>query len=427
MRPAMDVVVRAGVIDQVVATGAEVSGIDTVVECQGCLIVPAFANIHHHFYSAFLRGAPSPRPPPRDQRERLERVVWPYERSLVRDDVRLAVQYGLLEAVAAGTTAIIDHHVSAGCVDGILDVIAEEIVAANLRAVLCYEVTDRDGERIAAAGLRETERFLTTLKTDHGQIAAMVGLHAMSTVGDDTLAAAVDLARRYDAGIHLHVGEAAHDSEVSICRYGDRPLARLERAGALNMKTLVAHAVQVTPEEMALLAQRGVMVAHNPRSNASNGVGVADLAALRQAGIVTGIGGDGFTQDIRGELPLMALLQRQAFHDPQVLPPDEALAIGVTDNAAIAERLTGWRMGAIAPGYAADVTVLDGEPIVPIAAHNAEWLLANGLPGFRVRDVYAGGQAVLAAGQPTTLDAERIRYDLRRRLPAIWQRTEASS
>jgi 5-methylthioadenosine/S-adenosylhomocysteine deaminase len=121
----------------------------------------------------------------------------------------------------------------------------------------------------------------------------------------------------------------------------------------------------------------------------------------------------------------MALLQRQAFHDPQVLPPDEALTIGVTGNAAIAERLTGWRMGAIAPGYSADVIVLDGESIVPVAAHNAGWHLANGLPGLRVRDVYAGGRAVLTAGQPVTLDAERIRHEVNVRLPAIWQRIEA--
>ena len=64
----------------------------------------------------------------------------------------MAVRFGLLEAVVAGTTMIVDHHVSAGCVDGILDVIAEEISAAGVRAVLCYEITDRDGEQIARAG-----------------------------------------------------------------------------------------------------------------------------------------------------------------------------------------------------------------------------------------------------------------------------------
>jgi 5-methylthioadenosine/S-adenosylhomocysteine deaminase len=249
----------------------------------------------------------------------------------------------------------------------------------------------------------------------------MVGLHAMSTVSAATLAAAVDIARRHGAGIHLHVGEAAFDNELSVARYGDRPLARLERAGALRETTLVAHAVHVTPEEIALLARRGAMVAHNPRSNASNGVGTADLAALRRAGIVAGLGGDGFTQDIRHELPLMMLLQRQAFRAPQALPPEAALTIGIAGNAAIMERLAGWRMGAITAGAAADVILLEGEAVTPLAKHNARWHLANGLPGPRVRDVYVGGRPVLDAGLPATLDAERIRFETNRRVPAIWE------
>ena len=170
----------------------------------------------------------------------------------------------------------------------------------------------------------------------------------------------------------------------------------------MNSQSLLAHAVHVTQDEISLLARRDVMVAHNPRSNASNGVGTTDLAALKKAGVTVGIGGDGFTQDIWSELALMTLLQRQSFHSPLALPPDSALDIGLKGNAAIIERLSGWKMGTIEPGCEADVVVLDGEPTIPITPQNAQWHLANGVPGLRVRDVFIGAQAILTAGLPTT-------------------------
>ena len=397
-----------------------------IVDCHGRVLIPAFANVHHHFYSAFLRGAPGLKVPPRDQRERLERLVWPYEKTLDREDVRAAVRFGLLEAVVAGTTVVVDHHVSAGCVDGILDVIAEEISAAGVRAVLCYEITDRDGEQIARAGLRETERFLATLDRYRGSIKAMVGLHAMSTVGPTSLAAAVDLAQRHGVGIHLHVGEAVHDNDLSVTRFGDRPLARLEQAGGLNSQSLIAHAVHVTQDEISLLARRDVMVAHNPRSNASNGVGTADLAALKKAGVTVGIGGDGFTQDIWSELGLMTLLQRQSFHSPLALPPE------------LCSRH--WPQGQCGD-YRTPLRLEDGNELNLAVKQISSYLTANQLsplprkmPIGTSRTAYQDREfamflpelgPILTTGRPTTLDEEHIRFDMRLRFPAVWERIVA--
>jgi cytosine/adenosine deaminase-related metal-dependent hydrolase len=419
----MDVFARAGVITDVAPTGSKIAEHNDVVECHGQVMLPAFANAHHHFYSAFLRGLPPLPSPPRSQRERLERLVWPYERRLTESMVRASVRVGLLEATVAGTTTIIDHHASAGCVDGILDVIAEEVQAAGLRGVLCYEITNRDGDEIASAGLRETERFLARGDRENAYCAGMVGLHAMSTVDDATLADAVAIARQYAVGLHLHLGEAAFDAELCVARYGQRPLERLDRYQALNAMCLIAHAIDVTAEERAVMAKRNVMVVHNPRSNASNGLGPLDIEAFRRSGIIVGLGGDGFTQDMRGELPLATLLQRQGQQSPRVLAPATAIDLGVRGNAEIVARATGWKMGTIAPGYAADLIVFDGEPTIPLAAENAEWHLASGLPGLHVRDVFVAGRAILRKGHPILLDAERIVSEANAAIPGIWRRT----
>lgn len=419
----VDIVARDGVIATVAASGTiSIDGL-TVEHCHNRLVVPGYINAHHHFYSAFLRGMPPLPNPPRSQRERLERLVWPFERQLTQEAVQAAVRVGLLEATLAGTTTVIDHHVSAGCIDGVLDIIAEEVDAAGLRGILCYEVTNRDGNDIAQAGLRESERFLAQHHRSPSRIAGMVGLHAMSTVDDETLEQAVAIARRFDVGMHLHLGEAPFDAELSVTRFGDRPVARLDRHGALGEKSLTAHAIDVTVDERAVLADQNVMVVHNPRSNASNGLGPLDIEAFQEFGITVGLGGDGFTQDMRAELPLAAFLQRQGKQSPQALPPRAAIELGLGGNANIVRRIAGWNMGRIAVGYAADLVVLAGEPTIPLTTDNAAWHLASGLPVFQVSDVFVAGRAVLHGGQPVSLDAERIRAEAHATIPKIWKRT----
>jgi cytosine/adenosine deaminase-related metal-dependent hydrolase len=420
LRTGFDIAIRGGEIVRVAPNEPTAETPATGVDCQGTIVTPAFTNAHHHFATGLLRGAPPPAVPMRNQKERLERVIWPFERRLTHDDVRIAVRAGLLEATAAGTSVIVDHHVSSGCIPGVLDVIAEEVEASGLRAILCYEVTDRDGPATATAGLAESERFLRAGTTGSNRVAGMVGLHAMSTVGPETLARAVALAARHDTGLHLHLGESAHDNDDSLARFGARPVARLAAAGGLTPRTLAAHAIHVSDDELPVLGERDVLVAHNPRSNASNGVGVANLPALVAAGCTVGLGGDGFTQDIRGEFGLVALLQRQARADPTLLPPRSVIDIGIDGNAEIVRRLTGWKTGRIAPGYLADLVVLDYQPVVPLLPHNALWHWATGFTGASVRSMWVGGVAILRDGGFERFDLEQVRHDAAQRFRMFW-------
>jgi cytosine/adenosine deaminase-related metal-dependent hydrolase len=414
LRTGVDIAIGDGRIERVTATGASLDRPVETFDCRGAVVIPAYANIHHHFATGLLRGAPAPSVPIRNQRERLERVIWPFAQRLTHADVRMAVRASLLEATMAGTATIIDHHVSGSCIAGVLDVIAEDVVASGLRGILCYEVTDRDGPAIAEAGLVETKRFLLALTSADRQLAGMVGLHAMSTVGPETLDRAVALAAEGATGLHLHVGEAPHDNDDSMARFGGRPVARLEAAGALTSRTLVAHAIHLTEDEARVLGERQVLIAHNPRSNASNGVGLTDLPRLAAAGCTIGVGGDGFTQDIRGDLALVAPLQRLERRDPAVLPPKDVVAIGSEGNAEFLHRLAGWRIGRIAAGFLADLMVLNYEPVVPLMAQNALWHVAAGFPGATVRTMWVGGVPVLRDGCFVRLDAERIRAETER-------------
>ncbi|HLE26616.1 MAG TPA: amidohydrolase family protein, partial [Anaerolineales bacterium] len=124
-----------------------------MLDARGQLVMPGSICAHTHFYGAFARGMAIPGDPPKDFPEILERLWWKLDKALTLDDVRYSALVCLVDAVKHGTTTLIDHHASPNAIDGSLDVIAEAVERAGLRACLCYEVTDRDGLEKARAGI----------------------------------------------------------------------------------------------------------------------------------------------------------------------------------------------------------------------------------------------------------------------------------
>ena len=191
--------------ERIVAVGAETAIFPAYpearrLEAKGGLIVPGLINLHHHFYSAFARGL-SPGVPTRDFEEVLRGLWWRLDRALDADAVRVSAALALADCVRWGCTTVLDHHSSPACVPGSLDLIAGEVRKAGISAVLCYEVTDRNGEAEALAGLEENVRFLLDGASD-ARVHGMVGLHAAFTLTDRTLA---KVASRIPRGVGVHV------------------------------------------------------------------------------------------------------------------------------------------------------------------------------------------------------------------------------
>ncbi|TAK10990.1 MAG: hydrolase, partial [Anaerolineae bacterium] len=137
--------------------------------------MPGNVCAHTHFYGAYARGMAIPGPAPKDFPEILQKLWWPLDKALDQASVRASAQVHMVDAIRHGTTTLIDHHASPNFIDGSLDVIGEEVNRAGLRAVLCYEVTDRDGPEKAKAGIGENVRFM---RKASGCVAGTFGLHA---------------------------------------------------------------------------------------------------------------------------------------------------------------------------------------------------------------------------------------------------------
>ena len=146
--------IKDGVIDAVTASDAlQSQQLDTeVIDLDGQLVLPGNICAHTHFYGAFARGLGIHGPPPRDFPQILAQLWWRLDQALDEASVRASAQMMLIDAIRHGTTTLIDHHASPKFIDGSLDVIAEEVTKSGLRAVLCYEVSDRGGQDNSASG-----------------------------------------------------------------------------------------------------------------------------------------------------------------------------------------------------------------------------------------------------------------------------------
>jgi putative selenium metabolism protein SsnA len=386
------------------------------VDVSGCVVMPGNVCAHHHLYSGLARGMPGPADPPTKFIEILERIWWRLDRALDLETIELSARLGAVEAARAGTTSIVDHHASPEAIDSSLDALAGGVEAAGIRAVVCYEVTDRHGAAGGRAGVNENARFLHDNRLS--LVRGMFGAHASFTIGNETLDELVGAARDAGAPIHIHVAEDAVDERDSLDRYGVRTAHRLAKAGALDEGDVVAHGVHLDDGEIELVRTSGAWVAHNPRSNMNNGVGYAPAAALGQR---VALGTDGIDGDMFAEARACYLKGREASWRTG---PSFASDRLMTGPALIGASFGEPAMGRLSSGAQADLIVLDYAGPTPLEADNFSGHLVSGMSAAAVRDVMVAGRWVVRDRRHQLIDEDELAAKCRDAARKLWARME---
>jgi len=396
-----------------VSSAIEPDRSDEVIDVGGAVVMPGLVNAHAHLYSALAVGMPTPAEAPRNFLEILEKVWWRLDRALDADSVEISATVGALDALRRGTTTLIDHHSSPNAIDGSLDRVMRGIDRVGLRGVLCYEVTDRNGEAGRAAGIEENRRFAAACRhRNAGRFGAMMGAHAGFTLSDEALQ---EMARTPDLPLHIHLAEDPCDERISRARYGAAPAERLERHGLLNANCLLAHAIHLSRADMARVQQAGATVAHCPQSNMNNHVGHAPIDRL---GVRVALGTDGVGSDMPAEARIAWLKARDA--GMAVLPQQAVAMLGAAQRTA--GRLLGVRLGELRPGAAADLVVTDYYPATPLDATNPAAHVLFGMGAATMRHVMVAGRWVMFDRQVKGLDEAEYRAGASRAAGAIWAR-----
>lgn len=325
-------------------------GADTIVEEHG-LIMPGLVNTHTHAAMACFRGIADDLP----LMQWLREYIFPIEAKLTPEMVYHSTLLSICEMIRSGTTSFCDMYLFAADVARAADV-------AGMRAWIGEVLYDFSSPNYGELenGFSYTEDLFTRYD-NHPLITITVDPHSVYTCSPDLLKRLGKLAAEKKARFVIHLSENRDEIDTCVERYGCSPVMHLENLGLLSERVVADHCVMVTDDEIKLMADRGVKVAHCVESNMKLASGIAPVTAMLDAGIAVGIGTDGSASnndvDMFGEMNTVAKIHKAARMDPTAMSAATTLKAATNGGAAVLG--AAHEIGSLEAGKKADLIVLD--------------------------------------------------------------------
>jgi len=371
------------------------------------VVLPGLINTHTHAPMVMYRGLAD------DLKlmDWLEKYIFPAEAKTVSPEmVRIGTRLAALEMIESGTTAYADMYYFE-------EEIAKATREAGLRGVLGqtiiqFPVADA---KTPAEGLARAEAFIKAFKDDT-LIVPAVAPHALFTNDKATLLASAELGRRYGVPVIIHLAETEDEVRIAREQHQATPTGYLESIGFWGPRTLAAHGVWVTDEDIAILKRRGIGVAHNPESNMKLASGAAPVKKYLAAGIALGLGTDGAASN--NDLDMFEAMREASFlaklteHDPTVVPAQTALDMATIGGArAIGmERL----IGSLEAGKRADLITVSMASPRQTPLYDPVSHVVYTTRGDDVRTTIVNGKVLMKERQVRTLDRAAVIADANR-------------
>lgn len=362
--------------DRILAVGTGLDGAGArLVDATGKIVLPGFVDVHNHLWQALIRGCGTSLA----VGEWLQACVFPVaDLRLSAQEVYAVVRLSTLDLLGAGVTTVVDWS----------HAFSPDFARGNLQALL------DSGLRFAFAyrGRLEHVEAMQALKRDlidptpRGSFQVGGPHPTIAETSVQTLRRMAELAGEMDVKLHVHLLEAEPTRQ-------EEPLRALDLAGALGPRLIGAHAIHVSEDEFALLAERGVRLAHCPLSNMRLASGVMRLGAIRARGMRVGLGLDGGandTSDMFNTMRAAVGLQRAVTQNPAAYPSvADALRLATLGGAEVLD-MAG-EIGSLAPGKQADLIILNpqalnfaprlddvSQVVFNAQPHNVDWVFVEG-------------------------------------------------
>ncbi len=352
------------------------------------VLIPGLVNAHVHNPMTLLRGVADDLP----LMQWLQGHIWPLEAQLIAPDfVADGVELSIAEMLRGGTTCCNENYFFP-------DVQAATYKRHGFRALVGLPIID-----FPSTWARSDDEYFDRATEVHDQwrkdplVATAFAPHAPYTVSDANFERLRMLSDQLDLPVHCHVHETAQEVAESQQKYGQRPLARLDRLGLVNDRLIAVHMTQLTDAEIALCAERGVSVAHCPESNLKLASGFCPAAKLQRAGVNLALGTDGAASnndlDMFGEMRTAALLAKAVAEDASALDAATTLHAATMGGA----RALGFEhlIGSIEPGKQADLVCVDIAQVETQPLHHVISQLVYACGRQQVGDVWIAGQRKL--------------------------------
>lgn len=376
-----------------------------VVDGRGKLLMPGLINTHCHAGMTLQRNSADDIPLMAWLNDR----IWPFEQRQTADDVALATRLGVAELLLGGVTSVVEMYFES---DRTVEVF-EEMGMRALVGTNCFEATiDAAFETV----LKARERV-----SDSPLVQVAIAPHAPYTVSAEGLERCRKFAEEEHLPLMIHLAETEDELRQVEERYGMRPVALLDKVGLLTPRTIAAHCVHLTDEEITLLAERGVVVAHCAQCNMKISSGTAPVARMLQAGVTVTLATDGPASnndlDLWEELRAAAFQQKLTTRNPLSLPAYEVLRMATVEGAR-AMGLMG-ELGIIKEGALADVILLDLQKPHLQPLGDVVSTLVYSAKASDVEMVVVGGRVVVENRRVVGLDMTALLEEANRRAEAL--------
>jgi 5-methylthioadenosine/S-adenosylhomocysteine deaminase len=377
------------------------------VDARDQIVLPGLINTHTHAPMVMYRGLADDLA----LMDWLQKYIFPAEAKTVSPElVRIGTRLAAVEMIESGTTTFADMYYFE-------EEIAKATIEAGLRAVLGetiiqFPVADA---KTPAEGLARAERFIREFK-DNGLIVPAVAPHALYTNDRATLIASAALGRKYGVPVIIHFAETEDEVRSAREQYKMTPAAYLESIGFWGPKTLAAHGIWVSDDDLAILKRRGVGVSHNPESNMKLASGAAPVTKYLAAGVALGLGTDGAASnndlDMFEAMRQASFLAKHANRDPTAVPAQAALDLATIGGA----RALGMEqsIGSLEAGKRADLITVSMRAARQTPLYDPVSHLVYVTRGDDVRTTVVNGRILMNDRQLQTLDRATVIADANR-------------
>lgn len=402
-----DVAIKDGVIEKIGPDLAKTADGAQIIDGSGKLVMPGLINGHCHVPMTLLRNYADDMA----LQTWLFDHIFPVEAKLNEDDVYWGSLVGIMEMLSTGTTCFADMYY-------FMDAIASAVESSGIRAQLSRGQTCMDSgtDFSENQAMRESVDFVRKWNgAAEGRITAAMAPHAIYTCSPDYIRAIVKNAEKLDVPIHVHLDETMTEHEDSLKNFGKTPTAHLYDLGVFERKTIAAHCVCITDDDMRLLEEKGVSIIHCPASNLKLASGIAPIPKAISKGLNVCIGTDGASSNnnlnLWEDMYLTSILHKGSAQDPLVLPAAEVLRMA-TVNGAKALGLPD--TGSIQEGYKADLIIIDLDKPHLKPLHNLYSAVVYSAQSSDVVMTMVDGRILYQDGEFKTIDKEKVYANLER-------------
>ncbi|HYA54001.1 MAG TPA: amidohydrolase, partial [Thermoplasmata archaeon] len=332
-------------------------------------------------------------------------------------DVEAGARAGIAEMLLSGTTSFLDLYYFE-------DAVARAVESLGIRGFLGWAVLDPELTTQKGNPVENARAFIDRWK-GRSLVTPLVAPQGVYVCNRETWLGAKEVADRAGTLLHYHLSETRKEVHDHQEKTGRRPVVWLEEIGFLGPRSVAAHAVWLTGEEIEILARRKVGVAHCPSSNlklASGGV--APVVELRTAGAPVGLGTDSVASNnslsMLREMHLAGLVQKNQRWDAAVLSAQELLDLATIEGARLLGRES--ELGSLEVGKQADFSLfrLDHPTLFPARPEAVVSHLAYSASDEAIDSVYVGGSPVVRHRELTTGRWDEIRREGEAAADVLW-------